>query len=1094
VEFLVLGPVEVRIDGRTLPLGGPKQRALLSLLLLSLNEAVSRDRLIDSLWGERAPTSAQRSLDTYVSRLRALLGADRIERHPPGYLLRVEPGELDLERFEALLEQGRAAAAADDPAAAKERLAEALALWRGRALADLESEPFLGLEAERLEERRLLALEARIDAELELGGGSHLVGELERLGAEYPFRERFVGQLMLSLYRAGRKADGLAAYQACRRRFAEELGIEPSSELSALERRILDQDPALGAVRAAPRVARSRRITRVPIVAAVLALAAVAAGVIAGIELGTGGSKASTALGSTAGVFELGSGSSVVAGSSLDDAPAAMAADAHSLWLTEPDAGAVIRVDRTSGQSVERIQVGGTPSALTVGGGAVWVASVPGAIVDRIDPTTEAVTRKISLGGARASALAFGLGRLWVADTTDETLLGFDPLTGTLQQTLRLDLHPTALAVGKRAIWVADYDASQIAQVDPRSGDTIASIRVGNGPVAVTFEDGAVWVANRLDSTVSKLNPESDTVATTTSVGSYPVALAIKSGSVFVANEYSSTVSRIDARTGLVRKTISVGGGPTALVSAGGRIWVGTRALKAHRGGTLVLLHTAPLSLDPALQADVTPVQSNGLTSDALLTHFHTDGPQALLLVPDLAVSIPNPTDRGTTYTFRLRRPAIRYSDGRVVRASDFRRAIERLFRLQGPWSGNYLSIVGASACTTRRCDLASGIVTDDARGTITFHLRAPDPDFLSNLTSIATAPVPPRTPFHDVGTHPIPGTGPYVVASSNKHKIRYVRNRLFHEWSHAAQPDGNPDVIVMRYGLSQAQEVRAVERGRADWTGDGVPPKLDEEVTTRFPAELHRLQAAQIDFFRLNTTQAPFDDLRVRRALNLAIDRAAVVRLYGGAARATPSCQVLRPGDLGYRRYCPYTHSPRVNGHWTAPDLARARRLVAASGTRGEQVTVWGQTDGGILGTEVVRYTVHVLRRLGYRARAHLVPWSYLGGHPQAWTKIQLIPLADGNGTPFDLFHSFACSKPPEYRWFCDTRLDRTVREAATLDVTDPRTAGTLVTRIDRELVARAAWVPLVNPHWIDFVSRRVRNYEADPDLGLIADQAVLR
>src|SRR5215468_1167439 len=137
VEFLVLGPLEARVDGRALPLGGPKQRALLALLVLSRNEVVSRDRLVDGLWGERAPESAQRSLDTYVSRLRTLLGGDRIERRAPGYRLRLEPGELDLERFETLLEQGRAAAAIDEPAIARDRLSEALAVWRGRALADL---------------------------------------------------------------------------------------------------------------------------------------------------------------------------------------------------------------------------------------------------------------------------------------------------------------------------------------------------------------------------------------------------------------------------------------------------------------------------------------------------------------------------------------------------------------------------------------------------------------------------------------------------------------------------------------------------------------------------------------------------------------------------------------------------------------------------------------------------------------------------------------------------------------------------------------------------------------------------------------------
>src|SRR5207249_3058476 len=157
---------------------------------------------------------AQRSLDSYVSRLRTLLGPDRVERRPPGYAIRVDADELDLARFEVLFEQGRAAAAIGDAAKASVILGEALALWHGPALADLQHEQFPGPDVERLEERRLLALEQRIDAQLEVGAGSELVGELERLVAENPFRERLLGQLMLALYRAGRQADALAAYQA----------------------------------------------------------------------------------------------------------------------------------------------------------------------------------------------------------------------------------------------------------------------------------------------------------------------------------------------------------------------------------------------------------------------------------------------------------------------------------------------------------------------------------------------------------------------------------------------------------------------------------------------------------------------------------------------------------------------------------------------------------------------------------------------------------------------------------------------------------------------------------------------------------------
>src|SRR5262249_1285239 len=205
---------------------------------------------------------------------------------------RVEPGELDFERFEALLEQGRSAAAADDPAGAADRLGDALALWRGHALADVASEPPLRTEAERLEERRLLALEGRIDAQLTLGGGPELVGELEQLVGEYPFQQRLLGQLMLSLYRAHRPGDALAAYQAFRRRFAGEAGPEPSPELRALERRILEQDATLKPAAATSTAPSSRRSISPRMIAGAVVLVAVAASATIGVELGTSGSSA----------------------------------------------------------------------------------------------------------------------------------------------------------------------------------------------------------------------------------------------------------------------------------------------------------------------------------------------------------------------------------------------------------------------------------------------------------------------------------------------------------------------------------------------------------------------------------------------------------------------------------------------------------------------------------------------------------------------------------------------------------------------------------------------------------------------------------
>jgi predicted ATPase/DNA-binding SARP family transcriptional activator len=252
MDFRILGPLEVVDDGRTVALGGAKQRALLAVLLLHANQVVSRDRLVDDLWGERAPETVSTSLHGYVSQLRKALeprGGEKqyqvLVTRAPGYLLRVDPERFDLRRFEQLLREGKSELAEGDAHSASSKLAEALALWRGPPLAELGSAPFASVEGLRLQELRLSALEERIEAELALGCHAEIVGELETLVAEHPLRERLRGQLMLALYRSGRQAEALETYRRSRQRLVEELGIEPSRSLQDLERAILTHDDAL---------------------------------------------------------------------------------------------------------------------------------------------------------------------------------------------------------------------------------------------------------------------------------------------------------------------------------------------------------------------------------------------------------------------------------------------------------------------------------------------------------------------------------------------------------------------------------------------------------------------------------------------------------------------------------------------------------------------------------------------------------------------------------------------------------------------------------------------------------------------------------
>jgi predicted ATPase/DNA-binding SARP family transcriptional activator len=241
VEFRLLGPLEIERDGRILAVGGRRQRALLQLLLLHANTVVPRERLIDALWGERPPETAANALQVAVHALRKLLGADRIVTRGSGYLIRVELGELDLDRFRTLVERSRD----EPPAVGSETLREALTLANGPALADLGDSAFADAERARLEELQLAALEERIGADLALGRHAELVPELEALVGAHPYRERLRREQMLALYRSGRQAEALEVYRQARRALVDDLGIEPGAELQELQRAILRQDPAL---------------------------------------------------------------------------------------------------------------------------------------------------------------------------------------------------------------------------------------------------------------------------------------------------------------------------------------------------------------------------------------------------------------------------------------------------------------------------------------------------------------------------------------------------------------------------------------------------------------------------------------------------------------------------------------------------------------------------------------------------------------------------------------------------------------------------------------------------------------------------------
>ena len=371
MEFRILGPLEVLEEGRPVALGGAKQRALLAVLLLHANEVVSRDRLIDELWGGEPPDTAHTALQVHVSQLRKLLGRDTIVTQTPGYLIRVSDGELDLHRFERLV----ATARAEEPAQAARLLREGLALWRGAPLAEL-GDSSARAERARLEEQRLAALAQRIEAELALGRHAELVPELEGLVREQPLRERLRGQLMLALYRCGRQADALEVYRTGRRLLDEELGLKPDDELQRLERAILNHDPSLESPVVAgvkrPSVPQRRR-------ASSHTEAPVPPDSVAVIDLQR---------------------SRVVGHVLVGRRPVAVAIGHGSVWVANADDGTVSRIDQDRREVIRTIGIGAPAIDLAVATDAVWVANGSDGTVSRIDPSADAVVETIDLRGS----------------------------------------------------------------------------------------------------------------------------------------------------------------------------------------------------------------------------------------------------------------------------------------------------------------------------------------------------------------------------------------------------------------------------------------------------------------------------------------------------------------------------------------------------------------------------------------------------------------------------------------------------------------------------------------------------------------------
>ena len=781
--------------------------------------------------------------------------------------------------------------------------------------------------------------------------------------------------------------------------------------------------------------------------------------------------------------------------------PGAVAASSDAVWVTNPDIGTVTRIDPIDRDVHDSVPVGEDPTGIAVGFGAVWVVESGGPSVSRISPETNSVVGDAIEVGNGPASIALGEAGAWVTNRLDGTISRIDPDRGEVVETIPVGLDPRGIALGFGSVWVALAGSNTVVRIDPDTGSVTQPIGVGNSPGSLAVGGDAVWVVNTLDDTVSRIDPDTNTVVDVIRVGDGPSGIAVAQGTLWVSNEADGTLSRLEPDQTSASKVV-IGSVPQGLAVVNGDLWVTVRGTAtSHRGGTLrVVGLEVPPTLDPSVAYDYLSWRVLHLIGDGLVAFEPTGGTNTRLL-PDLATSVPTPTDGGRTYTFGLR-PGIRYSSGGVVAPTDFRRAIERGFHqdayTRSVYGDIFGRIVGATTCaeTPRTCDLSQGIVTDDS--TITFNLVDPDPEFLSKLTMGFAYPVPPSTPGKQQVKAGIPGTGPYMLdAPMTDEGLVLVRNPHFRVWSPEAQPDGYVDRIEWTFRVEPNEQVDAVATNEADLALNAEASERPEEIFVRYAGRIHSSPDAKTFYLVLNTDSAPFDDPEVRRALNFALDRRRVVQIFGGDGTALPTCQQLPPNFPGYEPYCPFTSDPGPGGEgaWTAPDLTTANAMVRRSGTSGMRIVFEYPDFWGAQGKALGKYLVQLLHELGYRASVKTVS---LGSFYSPDHEFQM--ALDGWGQDYPAASNFIANRftcdahlVPS-AGLCDPGIDAMIDHASRVQARDPAASGPLWAAIDRAIVDQAPYVWLVNPIQLGFVSERAGNYQFNSQWGVLLNQLWVR
>ncbi|HWD63504.1 MAG TPA: ABC transporter substrate-binding protein [Humibacter sp.] len=524
-----------------------------------------------------------------------------------------------------------------------------------------------------------------------------------------------------------------------------------------------------------------------------------------------------------------------------------------------------------------------------------------------------------------------------------------------------------------------------------------------------------------------------------------------------------------------------------------------------HTGGTLHLTaQSAGGTLDPQVNYTLQYWQLYQGTYDGLLTYARVGGKKSEDIVPDLATAMPKVSADGKTYTFQLRK-GITFSNGKAVTTADVVASFQRLFKVSSPNAGSWYNvIVGADAClkTPASCTLNGGVVADASTNTITFNLTQADPEFEAQLAMPFASVLPAGTKAKDEGTTPIPTTGPYYFASYSPNKALVMkRNTHFKSWSAEAAPVGYPNEIDETFGLTAEAEVTAIENGQADWMYDTPPSDRLSEISSKYASQTHVTPLTALWYLALNTNIAPFNNEKARQAINWAIDRSAVVKLYGGTSLASPACTILPPDFPGHADFCDYTKNG--GNTWTAADVDKAKQLIQQSGTAGQSVGVVVQNDSVNKGIGL--YLVSLLNQLGYKATlkalSNNIQYNYIqntGNHVQMsltqW--YQDYPAASDFLRVLLSCASFHPNSDSSINiaGYCNTGLDAQMAKADDEGLTDPTAADAAWGEIDKAYMGESPLVPLFNPKLIDFTSNRVSNYQFSDQYYMLVDQLWLK